>query len=125
MNRSLGKFPASSSSLRVFFKIPLRDKITRLSRAYRPHWFPMIGRPIESNCHALSTYYYSCGKRRSLGYTLSKLVELPIKRLPIQRFFFPFYRTSCADRVEYLHTMRQFDTSIRDEAIGIIFLIEM
>lgn len=121
MNRSLGKFPASSSSFCAFFKIPLRDKITRPSLSYRSHWFPMIGRSIESNCHALSTYYYSCGKRRSLGYTLSELVELPIKRPPIQRFSFLDW-ISGADRVEYLHTARQFDTSICGKAIGIISL---
>lgn len=59
MNRSLGKFSASSSSLRVFFKISLCDKITRLSRAYIVHigfrWLAVRSKAIATLCPLIIT----------------------------------------------------------------------
>lgn len=83
------------------------------------HWFPMIGRPIGSNCHVrIRLLLQPRGKKgaspsdRAVRTSLTPLIKRTLFRPSFFLSLFFANRTSRAGLTEYLHTARQFDPSI-------------
>jgi len=124
MNKDLlGKSP-NHQPLHFTAELSLKyccGKIVR-SLCYHPHWFPMIGRSIESNRpRSVRLLLQLQGKEGRWSTFCPNWFNFRSSRFHFICSFFFSNRTSAPTESEHLpNTARQFDTSIRSETIRII-----